>query len=90
MRPDVVYAEAVPADTVAHSYPYRQSMAPLPGPDEAGARQFLTRHNWPVGLQELFLKGCVHLPIRFIIVDDSGSMTANDGRRLLPSGNKLK
>jgi len=62
----------------------------LPTPDEVGARQFLARNNWPVGLQELFVNGCVQLPIRFVIVDDSGSMATNDGKRLLPSGKKLK
>ena len=42
--------------------------------NEAGAREFLSRHLWPSGLRDALIKSCKKLPLRFFIVDDSGSM----------------
>ena len=53
-----------------------------------GAKQYLTEAQWPVGLQEALLNQMARLPIRFIILDDSGSMSASDGARLIANGNK--
>lgn len=51
--------------------------------NEAGARAFLTQHKWPVGLQDTFLENLKNMPIRYFICDDSGSMVAADGHRLV-------
>lgn len=63
---------------IAHSLKGKQN--------EAGCREFLTRHLWPTGLKEAIIKSCRKLPLRFFIVDDSGSMILNDGRRLVSQG----
>jgi len=55
--------------------------------NEAGARYFLSKHKWPPGLQDVFLTRLRKLPIRFMICDDSGSMSAGDGHKLV--GNTL-
>lgn len=43
-------------------------------------------HGWPQGLVSTFIKGCKKIPIRFFVVDDSGSMSTNDGKRIVHSG----
>lgn len=53
-----------------------------------GAKQYLTEAQWPPGLQDALINQMTKLPIRFIILDDSGSMSASDGARLIPNGNK--
>ena len=42
--------------------------------NESGTREYLTAHSWPLGIQNVVLKAMVKFPIRFIVVDDSGSM----------------
>ena len=32
-----------------------------------------------IGLQDALIKSCKKYPIRFVVVDDSGSMMTNDG-----------
>jgi len=56
--------------------------------NEVGAKEYLTSHKWPKGLQETGFKAMMKFPIRFMIVDDSGSMGASDGHRLLHQGDK--
>ena len=51
--------------------------------NESGAKQFLTEHHWPKGLQETCIKQMKSLPIRYVILDDSGSMSVSDGARLV-------
>jgi hypothetical protein len=58
--------------------------------DEPKARQFLQKYRFPEGLVQTVFKSCRKLPLRFFIVDDSGSMLTNDGRRLLSQGNSTK
>jgi hypothetical protein len=58
--------------------------------NEAKGREFLSRYHWPEGLKQTIIKSCKKLPLRFFIVDDSGSMLTNDGRRLLNQGNSAK
>ena len=56
--------------------------APIaPAANEAAVRSFLSRakYNWPVGLQETFLASVNRCPVRYMIVDDSGSMATADG-----------
>eukprot|EP01041_Mallomonas_annulata_P017714 gene17714-36298_t len=62
------------------------SGSPLPPPNDEGARQFLTQHSWPQGLREVFVNGLKNVPIRFVIVDNSGSMVTVDGQRMIISG----
>lgn len=52
---------------------------------EQNVREQLDAYGWPRGLQETFLKSLSKNPIRFFIVDDSGSMASADGRRLVSS-----
>lgn len=52
-------------------------------PDEGGARVYLDAQNWPHGLQSILLKSCEKYPIRYFIIDDSGSMNTNDGHRVV-------
>ena len=55
-------------------------------PDEVEGRRLLSSHGWPSGLQETFFRSCRKIPIRFFIVDDSGSMSTNDGRKIVRQG----
>lgn len=50
--------------------------------DEENTRLYLTRNEWPVGLQQTLINGLKKVPKRFIIVDNSGSMALADGNVL--------
>lgn len=52
-------------------------------PDAIQGRKFLSSCNWPSGLIEAFLLNVEKVPMRFFIVDDSGSMNTNDGLKLV-------
>jgi hypothetical protein len=41
--------------------------------DEKGARAYLTEHHWPAGLQDEFVRGLEQCPMRYFIIDDSGT-----------------
>lgn len=56
--------------------------------NEYGAREYLTAKKWPPGLQNAAARTIGKFPIRFMIIDDSGSMGASDGNRLLHQGGK--
>ena len=58
--------------------------------NEDGLLNYLTAANWPRGLQETFLKGLDRTPMRFFIIDDSGSMTTCDGERVMSTGKSFK
>ena len=45
-----------------------------PVSQEYVSRQFLSQHFWPIGLQNNVLNSCRKFPIRFMIVDDSGTL----------------
>jgi hypothetical protein len=64
--------------------------APTAQINEAGARAFMKSHKWPTGLQDTFLSNLARMPMRFFICDDSGSMVASDGHRLLGSDSNAK
>ena len=51
--------------------------------NEAGLREYLNAHRWPVGLQDAVFKSLSRIPMRFFIIDDSGSMSTSDGHRLV-------
>ena len=56
--------------------------------NEGGAREFLSMQGFPQGLQDTFVESLRKIPLRFFIVDDSGSMSSNDGKRIVVSGGK--
>eukprot|EP00600_Ochromonadales_sp_CCMP1393_P005096 CAMPEP_0174960040 /NCGR_PEP_ID=MMETSP0004_2-20121128/3495_1 /TAXON_ID=420556 /ORGANISM="Ochromonas sp., Strain CCMP1393" /LENGTH=400 /DNA_ID=CAMNT_0016208393 /DNA_START=728 /DNA_END=1933 /DNA_ORIENTATION=+ len=58
--------------------------------NEPAAREFLTANKWPLGLQDTFLKNLARIPMRFFICDDSGSMSATDGHKLMSNGSVEK
>eukprot|EP01031_Cornospumella_fuschlensis_P044471 gene44470-54386_t len=59
-------------------------------PNVESGKRFLTKHGWPSGLQEAVLKSCRKIPVRFYIVDDSGSMISNDGRRVMTQAGRSR
>lgn len=58
--------------------------------NEGGARELLCLHQWPVGLQDTLISNLKRIPFRFFICDDSGSMSSNDGKKLVEYGGKHK
>jgi hypothetical protein len=54
-------------------------------------RDYLARHHWPTGLIDTMMDTTKKVVRRYMIVDDSGSMAANDGNRLAetPKGPKV-
>jgi len=42
--------------------------------NEVAAREYLNRCEWPVGLQDTFIRNLSKIPLRFFICDDSGSV----------------
>lgn len=93
------YVEAIPVNAYV---PEATPIASAPGApavqasnvrapiNEAGAREFLTANKWPTGLQDTFVANLHRIPMRFFICDDSGSMIASDGHRLMTSGSNSK
>ena len=98
LAPGMVTAEA-PASPVIQqqmqSHNVQQNGPPPPAAsapfDEQALRQYLNRFLWPVGLQNVLIASLAQTPVRFFIVDDSGSMNLDDGQRVLkgPNGTKL-
>jgi hypothetical protein len=58
--------------------------------DHERAKDFLTEHDWPSGLQEKMLHVIDAIPYRFMILDDSGSMSICDGNSLKMSTDKTR
>jgi hypothetical protein len=56
--------------------------------NEGGAREFLSIQGFPPGLQDCFVDSLKKIPLRFFILDDSGSMATNDGKRIVVSQGK--
>jgi hypothetical protein len=85
------YVEAIPVDAISSaSAPIMEATNVRAPINEAGAREFLTANNWPAGLQDTFVENLKRIPIRFFICDDSGSMIASDGHKLVHTGHKSK
>jgi len=55
--------------------------------DEGACRRYLFEHGWPLGLQSALIGSLQKVPIRYVICDDSGSMMATDGNKVVGSGN---
>jgi hypothetical protein len=53
-------------------------------------KALLTGQKWPLGLQLSLIEGMKKCPKRYFIVDDSGSMGANDGNMCVEQGNITK
>jgi hypothetical protein len=93
---NVVIAEAVPVSTnsVEVSFIEGVSEAKLSFYEnsqinEGLAREFLYAHGWPEGLQNFLIRNLSKMPYRFFICDDSGSMSSNDGMRMVRLGSKI-
>ena len=54
--------------------------------NEHGVKEYLTAHDFPAGIQQTAAKNMQKFPIRFLVVDDSGSMATADGHRMIKSG----
>lgn len=96
-NPAYVEAQAVPVEAFVPVSAVHATADGTPAPanftspiNEAGAREFLSGHKWPVGLQDTFIHNLSKIPIRFFICDDSGSMIASDGHRMLTGGGNSK
>jgi hypothetical protein len=69
--------EGLSVATPIHNFP------PPPFNDHSDLKRFLTEtHYWPAGLQNLLISSTIRYPVRFMIVDDSGSMAQSDGHKL--------
>lgn len=51
---------------------------------------YLLERGWPPGLTNSFAASIDAFPVRYIIVDNSGSMQMNDGSRLVSTSNGLR
>ena len=49
-------------------------------------KDFMMSRGWSAGLCDYLLQSSNRIPIRFFIVDDSGSMARSDGHRKVPAG----
>lgn len=59
-------------------------------PDAVAARDYLAKFAWPKGMIEAFVLNVTKIPIRFFIVDDSGSMNTSDGFKVIGSRDDSK
>ena len=55
-------------------------------PNSAEVRGFLGDAGWPAGIIEALIKDVRRTPLRFFIIDDSGSMNMRDGLKLVRVG----
>lgn len=65
-------------------------MASAPIWDEEPVKHFLTCHGWPEGFQLEMIKGIKNTALRFVIVDNSGSMVAEDGQMVCQIENEFR
>ena len=54
--------------------------APMPIDRKELGSNYLREQQWPEGLITSFMKNLDHVAYRFMIVDDSGSMSVSDGQ----------
>jgi hypothetical protein len=54
--------------------------------DELRIRQYLSEFGWPAGIQTEFIQSLLNIPLRYFICDNSGSMSALDGHRVIGIG----
>jgi len=48
-----------------------------------GAREYMNMQGFPVGLQNAFIASLAKYPMRYFILDDSGSMETDDGHKIV-------
>ena len=54
-----------------------------------GAREYMNSLGYPIGLQNTFIASFAKFPMRYYIIDDSGSMESMDGKKIvIQSGRK--
>lgn len=75
---DIVYATPIPSAPPS---------APPATADPAAIKEFLKGHGWPDGLQDTLIRNLQKIPFRFFICDNSGSMSTNDGHKLVKTSN---
>lgn len=82
---------AVGTPVVATATPVQQPMMAMPGPVdvEAGMRQLAAQYSFPPGLLRSMQASAQAFPLRIWIVDNSGSMNASGGSRIVKSGSKM-
>lgn len=85
---DAVFVQSYDANATAPINPQFVDEPLAQFQNEGGAREFLSTHGFPVGLQDTFVEALTKVPLRFFVLDDSGSMAANDGKRIVKSGGK--
>jgi len=66
------------------SCPYPHSIFHLT--NEEKAREYLRSNGVPSGIEEKFVRTLKEVPLRYFILDDSGSMSTNDGRVIVNDG----
>jgi len=89
-----IVATAVPVGIEGHSQPIQAAPhfnqyinEPVyDGVNEPAIRDFLSANKWPIGLQDTFINNAKQIAMRFVICDDSGSMSEADGH--LPLAHK--
>jgi hypothetical protein len=55
-----------------------------------GIKEYLTPLGWPSGMQKMIASSIQTCPLRFFLIDDSGSMCAGDGKQVAGSGARKK
>lgn len=63
--------------------------SPVPINEERG-RKYLADNDIPPGIATAMIDNFQKVPYRFFICDDSGSMMANDGQKVIKSGDRYK
>ena len=53
-------------------------------------KEFLQVEGWPDGLITTLNSSCSVFPLRFFVIDDSGSMNTDDGRRMISHGTEKR
>jgi hypothetical protein len=48
-----------------------ESVVDEPNINEEALKEYLTRHGWPIGLQEATLKSFYKIPMRYFIIGES-------------------
>lgn len=54
--------------------------------NDGAVMELLTEEKYPKGLQDCLIENLSRIPMRYFILDDSGSMSIEDGSMVLESG----